>query len=252
MTLVRTPIIAANWKMNGSLDSCRVWMSAWTQLGRPSSCRTVLCAPNIYLSTLAALARGTGIALGGEDVSEFSGGAYTGETSASMLLDVGAEWVIVGHSERRQLFGDTNERVAKKALAAAEAGLKTIVCVGEPLEAREAGRTENVILSQLDAVLQTVAPASLGAIAYEPVWAIGTGRTASPETAQAVHEVIRARVAESDPAAAAALPILYGGSVKPSNAAGLFAMPDIDGALVGGAALQAEDFHAIAQACPNR
>lgn len=252
MTLVRTPIIAANWKMNGSLESCRAWLSAWNALGPAASCRTVLCAPAVYLTALAALSSGTSIELGGEDVSEFACGAYTGETAASMLADVGASWVIVGHSERRQLFGDTDERVAKKLAAAAAAGLKPILCVGESLAAREAGQTEAVILSQLDAALAMTTPSQWGAVAYEPVWAIGTGRTASPETAQAVHEVIRARLARVDAAAAAALPILYGGSVKPSNAAGLFAMPDIDGALVGGAALKAEDFHAIARASADR
>lgn len=252
MTLVRTHIIAANWKMNGSLESCRAWLSAWSALPRAASCRTVLCAPAVYLTTLASLSRGTSIELGGEDVSEFECGAYTGETAASMLADVGASWVIVGHSERRQLFGDTDERVAKKLAAAATAGLKPILCVGESLAEREAGQTDAVILSQLDAALSMTTPAQWGAVAYEPVWAIGTGRTASPETAQAVHEVIRARLTRVDAAQAAALPILYGGSVKPSNAAGLFAMPDIDGALVGGAALKAEDFHAIAQACADR
>ena len=203
----------------------------------------------MYLAALGAAAA-KGIDIGAQDVSEREPGAFTGDVAATMLVDVGCRWVIVGHSERRQLHGESDAVVAAKAEAALKAGLRPIVCVGETLAEREAGQTRAVVARQLDAVLDRVGAAALarGALAYEPVWAIGTGRTATPAQAQEVHSELRARVAARDPETAAALRILYGGSVKPANAAELFAQADIDGGLIGGASLVADDFAAICAA----
>lgn len=186
-------------------------------------------------------------------MSEHESGAYTGETAPSMLTEVGCEFVLVGHSERRSLYGESSEAVAAKYAAAQAAGLKPVLCVGETLEEREAGNTEQVIDEQLDAVLDSAGVGSLAnaVIAYEPVWAIGTGKTASPEQAQEVHAHIRQLVGDRDEAIAAAVQILYGGSVKGDNAAGLFGMPDIDGGLIGGASLKSDDFLAIANAAAS-
>ncbi len=246
--LVRERIIIANWKMNGTLESARAWIEAYRTLPAAANCRAVLCAPFVYLPEIVERLRGTPLEVGAQDVNENPSGAYTGEISAGMLADIGVSWCIVGHSERRRYYGDTDNRVAMKALAAAKAGIRPIVCVGETLEERERGETQTVILRQLNAVLAVMTPASIGAVAYEPVWAIGTGHVADPETAQAVHASIRRRIELVDQARAMTLPILYGGSVTPDNAAGLFAMPDIDGALVGGASLKATSFFAIGQA----
>ena len=190
------------------------------------------------------------INVGAQDCSVHESGAFTGEVSAGMLADVKCPWVIVGHSERRQYHGETNEIVAAKAKIAIEHGLRPIVCVGETLEERESGRTSDVVIGQLNAVLDAIGPETLvtGAVAYEPVWAIGTGKTATPQQAQLVHAELRDSVESRDSQAASALRIIYGGSVKPSNAAELFACNDIDGGLVGGASLKAADFYAIAQA----
>ena len=245
---MRERIIVANWKVNGTLESTRAWIDAYRSLPAADGCRAVLCAPFVYLPEIVDRLRGTALEVGAQDANENPSGAYTGEVSAGMLADIGIDWCIVGHSERRRYFGDTDNRVAMKALALAKAGIKPIVCVGETLEERERGETQTVILRQLNAVLAVMPPASLGAIAYEPVWAIGTGHVADPETAEAVHASIRRRIETIDAACAAQLPILYGGSVTPENAAGLFAMPDIDGALVGGASLKAVSFFAIGQA----
>lgn len=245
---MRERIIVANWKMNGTLESTRAWIDAYRSLHAADGCRAVLCAPFVYLPEIVDRLRGTALEVGAQDANENPSGAYTGEVSAGMLADIGIDWCIVGHSERRRYFGDTDNRVAMKALALAKAGIKPIVCVGETLEERERGETQTVILRQLNAVLAVMPPTSLGAIAYEPVWAIGTGHVADPETAEAVHASIRRRIETIDAACAAQLPILYGGSVTPENAAGLFAMPDIDGALVGGASLKAVSFFAIGQA----
>ena len=245
---MRERIIVANWKMNGTLESTRAWIDAYRSLPAADGCRAVLCAPFVYLPEIVDRLRGTALEVGAQDANENPSGAYTGEVSADMLADIGIDWCIVGHSERRRYFGDTDNRVAMKALALAKAGIKPIVCVGETLEERERGETQTVILRQLNAVLAVMPPASLGAIAYEPVWAIGTGHVADPETAEAVHASIRRRIETIDAACAAQLPILYGGSVTPENAAGLFAMPDIEGALVGGASLKAVSFFAIGQA----
>jgi triosephosphate isomerase len=248
MTAKRRPLVAANWKMNGSLTANEGWANAFVPKAAGLKCDVVVCAPFVYLCTL-----GRAIApaeLGAQDVSERTAGAFTGDVGAEMLADVGCRWVIVGHSERRQLHGETDGVVAAKAERALQAGLRPIVCVGETLEQREAGRTLEVVGAQLGAVLDAIGPAGLGrgALAYEPVWAIGTGRNATPAQAQDVHRALRAQVAERNAGSAAALRILYGGSVKPANAAELFSQPDIDGGLIGGAALVAADFLAICAA----
>ena len=210
----------------------------------------VVCAPFPYLSQVSALLAGGSIGWGGQTCSEHGQGAYTGEVSAVMLADLGCTYVLVGHSERRALFGETDAVVAAKFQAAQGAGLTPILCVGETLGERERGVTDQVVVRQLDAVIDRVSIAALAraVLAYEPVWAIGTGKTASPEQAQAVHAMLRAALARRDATVAANIRILYGGSVKPANAAALFAKPDIDGGLIGGASLVAADFAAIAQA----
>ncbi len=209
-----------------------------------------VCVPAPYLAQVAQLVANSPVALGAQTLSEYASGAYTGEVSAAMLLEFECRYVIVGHSERRALFGETNAQVAAKFNAADKVGLVPIACVGETWAEREAGATQAVVAAQLDAVLEVAAGDRLAnaVFAYEPVWAIGTGKTASPEQAQAVHAFIRARVAARDPKAAASIRILYGGSVSAGNARGLFACPDIDGGLVGGASLKAADFAAICKA----
>jgi triosephosphate isomerase len=243
----RTPLVAANWKMNGSQAANAAWLRAFAGRRSDFRCDVVICAPSVYL---AALATASGLEIGGQDVSEHAPGAYTGDIAAAMLIDVGCRWVIVGHSERRQLHGESDEVVAAKAEAALTAGLRPIVCVGETLAERDAGATLAVVQRQLDAIAKRVGPDGLvrGCLAYEPVWAIGTGRTATPEQAQDVHSALRARIGEIDRATAEAVRILYGGSVKPTNAAELFGCSDIDGGLIGGASLVAEDFAAICAA----
>ena len=210
----------------------------------------VVCPPYVYLHDAWRLLRNSAVALGAQDVCAEAIGAYTGEVSAAMLQDVGCRYTLVGHSERRALYGDTNALVARKFVAALGRELVPILCVGEQLSEREAGATEQVVASQLDAVLQLAGVPSLrgAVIAYEPVWAIGTGRTASPEQAQEVHAFIRQRVARDDAKIASELRILYGGSVKAGNARGIFAMPDVDGGLIGGASLKADEFLAIVAA----
>ena len=209
-----------------------------------------VCVPFPYLAQAQQLLRDTAVKWGAQDVHQLDTGAYTGEVSASMLCDFACHYVIVGHSERRSLYGETSQLVAEKFAAAQKAGLVPILCVGESLAQRESGVTESVVAEQLDAVISLLGVQSLrnAVVAYEPVWAIGTGKTASPEQAQAVHAFIRQRVAGHDGQVAEGLCILYGGSVKAANAAQLFAMPDIDGGLVGGAALVAGEFLAICEA----
>lgn len=208
----------------------------------------VVCPPFVYLQETARLLKDNGVGLGAQSLCAEPVGAFTGEVSGAMLRDVGCGFVIVGHSERRQLYGETDALVARKFVAAQAAGLLPILCVGETLEERERGRTTEVVARQLDAVLAVTGVAALSSavIAYEPVWAIGTGRTATPEQAQEVHAMIRGRIAAADARIAGEVRILYGGSVKASNARELFAMPDIDGGLVGGASLKADEF---AQVC---
>lgn len=250
---MRDKIVIANWKMNGSREANSLWVRNFLAQPQRLSCRTVVCAPFIYLPELTAACSGTSLEVGAEDVNENASGAFTGEVSAAMLADFGVSAAIVGHSERRRLYGETDNRVAMKAVALVKSGIRPVVCVGETLEERERGDTPAVILRQLNAVLSVVKPESLLAVAYEPVWAIGTGRSADPQTAQAVHEGIRARLAQTSLEAARRTPILYGGSVTPENASELFAEPDIDGALVGGASLKAQSFYAIGEAlCASR
>ncbi len=213
--------------------------------------QVVICPPFVYLADCTALLKGSAIALGAQNLYHAPAGAYTGEISAAMLVDFQCRYVIVGHSERRALFGESDDEVAHKVIAAAKAGLTPILCVGEQLGEREAGRTEEVVARQLDAVLHSLGGmAALGhaVIAYEPVWAIGTGMTASPQQAQDVHAFIRQRLAQHNAGLADKIQLLYGGSVKAANAVELFSMPDIDGGLIGGASLQVSEFLAICRA----
>ena len=240
-------LVIGNWKMNGSLQSNAALIEGVVAgiKARAFDATVAVCAPFPYLAQVSGMLEATNVSWGAQDVSAHAKGAYTGEVSASMLLEFGCRWAIVGHSERRAMHGESAELVADKTEAAAKSGLTPVFCVGETLVQREAGQVQAVIAAQLaplfakgdDLVTRTV-------IAYEPVWAIGTGKTATPEQAQEVHAFIRTQL----PQAAKDVPLLYGGSVKPDNAQTLFAMADIDGGLIGGAALVAEDFVAIASA----
>jgi triosephosphate isomerase len=248
---MRRKLVAGNWKMHGGLARNRDLLQSLVQaIGKGGSADCAVCVPFPYLAQTQELLKSTAIAWGAQTVSEHAQGAYTGEVSAAMLVDFGCRYVLVGHSERRSLYGESNETVAAKFAAAVQAGLTPVLCLGETLEQREGGITEQVIAAQLDAVLQTAGMSGFAnaVIAYEPVWAIGTGRTATPQQAQDVHAFIRERLAKSDAILAQRLQILYGGSVKPQNAAELFGMADIDGGLIGGASLVAQDFLAICQA----
>ncbi|HVE90308.1 MAG TPA: triose-phosphate isomerase [Burkholderiaceae bacterium] len=243
----RRALVAANWKMNGSRIANDAWLKEFAAHGRGLACDVVVAAPYVYLEQLRqALTRDE---IAAQDVSAREPGAFTGEVAAEMLNDAGCGWVIVGHSERRQWHGETDAEVALKAELALRAGLRPIVCIGETLQQREAQQTNSVLSSQLTAVLDRIGPQGLssGALAYEPVWAIGTGRTATPEQAQEVHAALREQIGTK----ASGVRILYGGSVKPENAAELLALPDIDGGLVGGASLDAADFLAICNAVPK-
>ena len=238
-------LIAGNWKMNGSLAANEVLLAALVQgLSAKPACDIAVCVPAAYLAQVQAL-RVDGVHLGSQDLSAQASGAYTGEISAAMLKDFGVRYVIVGHSERRQYHFETDQLVADKAKAALAAGITPIVCVGETLAEREAGRTEEVVKRQLAAVIHTNGHCiSEIVVAYEPVWAIGTGKTALPEEAQAVHAVLRAQLkAATDQSAR--IKILYGGSMNAANAASLLGQPDIDGGLIGGASLKAADFLSI-------
>lgn len=232
--------------MNGSL-AANAQLLAGIKAQAEDACDVAVCVPFPYLPQCQALLEGSAVALGAQDVSMHVSGAYTGEVSAAMLLEFGCRYVIVGHSERRNYFGETDELVARKSKHAVSAGLIPIVCVGETLAQREAGQTDAVVGAQIDAVLARLNAdeASRIVVAYEPVWAIGTGKTATPEVAQQVHAMLRSRLQAMHADAASRVRILYGGSMKPDNAAELMAMPDIDGGLVGGAALKAEDFLSI-------
>ena len=245
----RTSLAVANWKMNGTLADARRWAEGFTPLTSAlEGVETVVCAPTLHLPLLHA-SLPESVRLGAEDVSAYTNGAHTGDVSAAMLADAGVTWVIVGHSERRAEAGDTDE----KARRASEAGLRTILCVGETLWERRAGSTESMLERQVVSVLSGLKPGELSALAYEPVWAIGTGEAASPETAQEVAAHLRGLVARHwGEEAAARLPVLYGGSVNEKNAAQFFACPDIDGALVGGASLDPERFGQIARALKVR
>jgi len=237
--------------MNGNLAANRVLLDELVgTVGRIPGVKSAVCPPYPYLAQVQQVLSGSGITWGAQDVSQFDSGAYTGEVSGAMLVDFGCRYVIVGHSERRTLFGDTSEIVAEKYAAALKSGLTPILCVGETLREREAGSTEAVVAAQLRAVLERNGVQSFAhaVIAYEPVWAIGTGKTATPEQAQAVHGFIRKSVAAKDVAVAERVQVLYGGSVKAGNAPELFAMPDIDGGLIGGASLDAQEFAKICKA----
>jgi triosephosphate isomerase len=253
----RVPLVLGNWKMNGDVASCERLLAGIRDGLRepPVSPRPVagaevgVCPPYPYLGLAAARLAGSGIGWGAQDVSAFADGAFTGEVSAAMLTDLGCTWTLVGHSERRMLLGDTDAEVARKTARALAAGLVPVVCVGETLQEREADATRTVLARQLDAVCLVLRDGAAGfVVAYEPVWAIGTGLTASPEQAQSAHAFIRARLGEGGIARADTVRILYGGSVKPSNAGQLFGLPDVDGGLIGGASLSADDFLSICRA----
>ncbi|MEP7330073.1 MAG: triose-phosphate isomerase, partial [Betaproteobacteria bacterium] len=240
-------LVVGNWKMNGGLASNAALLTALTAQWQPTPGRDIaVCVPYPYLGQTRDVLAGTAVRWGAQDVSEHAAGAFTGDVAGGMIAEFGASMVLVGHSERRQLHGETDAMVAAKALAALAAGLTPVVCVGETLAQRDAGSTEAVVGRQFDAVAGALQQRmALTVVAYEPVWAIGTGRTATPEQAQAVHAFLRARLRQ---ASAPEVSLLYGGSVKASNAAALFAMPDIDGGLVGGASLDANEFIAVARA----
>lgn len=247
----RTPLIAGNWKMHGSRAFSATLLTA-LKVARPWHDRreVLVCPPFVLLPMAAEVLSGSGIQLGAQTLSEHVEGAYTGEVSGAMLRECDCRYVIVGHSERRTLYGESDEQVAAKFVRAQSEGLIPILCVGESLEQRESGATEPVVRRQLDAVLAQAGIAAFNnaVIAYEPIWAIGTGKTATPEQAQQVHAFIRQEIGARDSAVAEALRLLYGGSVKAANAAAIFAQADVDGGLIGGAALIAEEFIAICQA----
>ncbi len=250
---MRQALVAGNWKMNGSRASINDLITAiFTGLAEIKSTEVVVCPPAIYIDAVSSAIEATVIRLGAQNLCDDAGpGAFTGEVSADMLKDFGCQYVIVGHSERRSLYHESDDIVAQKFAVAQEANLIPIFCVGELLEERESGQTEVVIGRQIDAILTAkagVSALSKAVIAYEPVWAIGTGMTATPEQAQQVHAFIRQRIAEHDASVAEQVQILYGGSVKANNAVELFSMADIDGGLIGGASLDADDFLAICRA----
>jgi triosephosphate isomerase len=252
---MRKRLVAGNWKMHGSRAANQALLDALVAgIGAAPDVECAVCVPFPYLAQAAERLRGTGVAWGAQDCSEHAHGAYTGEVSAAMVAEFGCRYAIVGHSERRQLHGESDALVAAKFGAARGAGLLPILCVGETLEERDRGRTESVVARQLDAVLERHGATAFAdaVLAYEPVWAIGTGRNATPEQAQEVHAYLRARFAARDPAIAERLRVLYGGSVKAANAQALFAMPDVDGGLVGGASLVAAEFVAIARAAQRK
>ncbi len=248
---MRRPLVAGNWKMNGSRESVSALLDGLLDgAAGVKRAEMAVCPPAVFIAEAAARLEGGPIALGAQDLSEHSAGAFTGEVAGPMLVEYGCRFAIVGHSERRAYHGEDDALVARKLSAAQAFGLTPIACVGETLEERESGATEAVIGRQIDALLDGPGVAALAAavVAYEPVWAIGTGLTATPEQAQAVHAFIRGRVTARDATVAAGLRILYGGSVKGGNASELFAMDDIDGGLIGGAALDVNEFLTICRA----
>jgi triosephosphate isomerase (TIM) len=248
---MRKKLVVGNWKMHASLaENQKLLQGVLAGLGDAKSASCAVCVPFPYLAQAQSLLSGTAIAWGAQNVSQHAKGAFTGEVSATMLQDFGCKYAIVGHSERRAMFGDDDTTVAAKFQAALAAGLTPILCVGETLDERHSGLTEQVVARQLDCVLDAAGVAAFAnaVVAYEPVWAIGTGKTATPQEAQAVHQFIRERIAARDKAVADKLEILYGGSVKAVNAAQLLSLPDIDGGLIGGASLIAEEFVAICRA----
>ncbi|MCW8957401.1 MAG: triose-phosphate isomerase [Gammaproteobacteria bacterium] len=248
---MRQPMVAGNWKMNGSSDSVKELIAGIKQgMGSVKKAEVVVCPPAVYIPRVSGAAADTAIKVGSQNICDQDKGAFTGEISGEMLKDVGCEYAIIGHSERRSLYGESDELIAKRFAAARRNGVKPIFCIGESLEEREQGVTNDVCSRQIDAVIELEGVAALadGVIAYEPVWAIGTGKTATPEMAQEVHAFIREKIAKLDAGVAEGLRILYGGSMNAGNAAELLAQPDIDGGLIGGASLKAEDFLAICTA----
>jgi len=247
---MRKKLVAGNWKMHGSLRENAALLDRVVGGSAGVGCEVLVCAPYPYLAQVGESLKATSVCWGAQNVSEHAAGAFTGEVAAAMLAEFGCTYVLVGHSERRSLYGESDAVVAAKCKAVLAAGMSPVLCVGETLAEREAGQTVAVVDRQLLAVLDVVGVSAFArmVVAYEPVWAIGTGLTATPGQAQEVHAAIRARVAGLDSRVAEGLRILYGGSVKPQSAVELFAQPDIDGGLIGGAALVADDFLAICRA----
>lgn len=238
-------LIAGNWKSNGSFAELEAFVrEMMLSDGLLSRAEVVLCPPFVYLHKAVTLC-GAGVSVGAQNCSAHASGAFTGEVTADMLVDIGAQWVIIGHSERREMFGDSNDVVLEKVRRALASGLKVMLCVGESLEQRERGEAKHVVAAQLESVLALLTSLESIVVAYEPIWAIGTGRTASAEDAQEMHASIKRQIVASGLKGAGSVKVLYGGSVKGSNAAELFSQKDIDGALVGGASLKAKDFLAI-------
>jgi triosephosphate isomerase len=248
---MRQPLVAGNWKMNGSMDSVKTLVEGIKAgIDTVTTAEMAVCPPYVYIPQVASMLAGSAISYGAQDVNDQEAGAYTGEVAPGMLADIGCKYAIVGHSERRSIYGESDEFTASKFAAARKAGLIPILCVGELLEEREQGITEQVVARQLDAVINLEGIEAFGSavIAYEPVWAIGTGKTATTDQAQEVHAFIRGKLAALDAAVADKVQILYGGSMNPGNAEQLLAMPDIDGGLIGGASLKPDDFLAIGKA----
>jgi triosephosphate isomerase (TIM) len=246
----RTPILAANWKMNKTVEEAEAFLNALLPRLPGAGPEVVICPPYTALRAAVEACAGGSVRVAAQNMHEEQSGAFTGEVSASMLLELGVQGVILGHSERRQLFGETDEALARKVPAALAAGLEPILCVGESEAQRDADETAEVLTRQIETDLAEVEGGRLAevVIAYEPIWAIGTGRTATTEQAQEAIALIRERLAVRDADAAEGVRILYGGSVKPDNAAELIGQPDVDGALVGGASLDPDDFAAIVEA----
>jgi triosephosphate isomerase len=252
---MRIPLVAGNWKMHGTRAANEALVQDILQADEgEGGAEVILCPPSVYLWQVGRLLKGSSVRLGAQDACAEAIGAHTGEVSAAMLRDVGCSHAIVGHSERRAMYGDTDQLVARKFVAVQHEGLVPILCVGETLEEREQGRTAQVVLRQLEAVMSVTGAVGFleAVLAYEPVWAIGTGHNATPEQAQDVHALLRARVTEKDARIGSCIRILYGGSVKAANAAELFAMPDVDGGLIGGAALNGAEFRRICEAARAR
>ena len=245
---MRRTLIAGNWKMNGSLESITELMNGIKAgLEEVSNADLAVCPPAVYLMKVQGLIDGAAIALGSQNICDHASGAFTGELAPSMLKEAGCQYAIIGHSERRSLYGESDGLIARRFAMAVESSITPILCIGETLEERESGVTEDVVSRQLDAVIDTQGIDAIGhcVIAYEPVWAIGTGKTATPEQAQAVHAFIRAKLSSMSADVAEKVQILYGGSMNAGNAADLLSQPDIDGGLIGGASLKAGDFLTI-------
>ena len=242
---MRQKLVAGNWKSNGKTQENQALLDGLKAAVSTSNAEVLVCPPMLYIGDVQSATSGTQIEVGAQNCSATGEGAFTGEITANMLSDKNLNWVILGHSERRSLFGETDEVVAAKVAQAVEAGVKPIICIGETLEERESGQAEAVCVKQLEAVLKDLKASESWVIAYEPVWAIGTGKTASASDAQEMHLALRSYLRETCGEVADKMRILYGGSVKASNAAELFAQADIDGALVGGASLKAEEFSGI-------